>query len=142
MFNSIPTLVEPLYYTLLSSRLQSTPHRSPAIGMAAGKKCCWCCVELGRLMGEKHGLTFLLPSSHGQVFEWALPKGVSLEVARALVESLDAMLVKAVVHDYTDKWRLPISQTSSAALSEASLGHASVGLATAMPWNPFRNRPT
>lgn len=101
--------------------LGSTPRQFRAVGVA--KKCCWCCTELGRIIGEKHGSKFLLPGSHGQIFEWALPKGVSLEVARALMESLDAKLMEAVVHDFTHRWRLPVSQTSSPTLSVGTLVH-------------------
>lgn len=40
------------------------------------------------------------------------------------MESLDAKLIEAVVHDFTHRWRLPVSQTSSPTLSEESLAYA------------------
>lgn len=89
--------------------------------IGVSKKCCWCCAQLASLIARCERKTFILPGSHGQIFPWALPSGISQEVAAALEADLRSLLVKIMRKDLLAYLR----QTSSPAGSDVELTYSS-----------------
>jgi len=62
--------------------------------IGVGKKCCWCCSRLAKLLPN---VSFEIAASHGLMFQWALPTiGISMGVAEAMERALSEIWHKEV----------------------------------------------
>jgi hypothetical protein len=63
-------------------------------------------------------IQFGLPGSHGRIFPWALPIGISYEVACSLEDKLQRQLSLAIQKRLDKLKSIPESQTSSPVVSD------------------------
>lgn len=101
------------------TNIQSPLDKKCVIGVS--KKCCWCCARLASLIARCERKTFILPGSHGQIFPWALPSGISQDVAGALEADLESTLSEVLRKQFSMYQGIPISQTSSPAGSDTEV---------------------
>lgn len=116
-FRSPSRSVQYLYTVRRPHNIRANPQSSSGTKRVIGvsRKCCWCCARLASHVASREGKTFILPGSHGQIFPWALPSGIPLEVADALEADLQSVLSEVLHNHYLSFQSIPLNETSSPA---------------------------